>query len=109
MGLPAPLKSSVPIGTRILSLELLSLLCDGGHMTQKSILASGRMGSVLLVERGDTGQEEDVNILSQLLCLCSASQQCEKENGEILSECSRQVREFLSLCLILQGKAYWRA
>lgn len=55
------------------------------------------------------GQEEDVSFVSQLLCLCSASQQCGEGNDEMLFECSRQVRECLSLCLILQGKAYKRA
>lgn len=57
----------------------------------------------------DTGQEEDVSFFSQLLCLCSASQQYEEGNDEILFEHSRQVRECLSLYLILQGKAYERA
>lgn len=54
----------------------------------------------------DTGQEGDVSFVSQLLCLCSTSQQCGEGNDETLFECSRQVRECLSFCLILQGKAY---
>lgn len=47
-----------------------------------------------------------MSFVSQLLCLCSTSQQCGEGNDETLFECSRQVRECLSLCLILQGKAY---
>jgi len=57
----------------------------------------------------NTGQEEDASFVSQRLCLCSASQQCGDGNDETLFECSRQVGECLSLCLILQGKAYKRA